>query len=111
MFRYDVFVSIAGGLKIYEPSIDLGVILALASSYLNKRVNPQSILIGEVGLAGEVRAVSRIESRVKEAINMGFELFVCPKRNLKGVESYMNQIKIVGIERVEEAIEILIPEA
>lgn len=108
MFRYDVFVSIAGGLKIYEPSIDLGIVLALASSYLNKKIDPQTTLIGEVGLAGEVRAVNRIETRIKEAINMGFRCCVIPRRNLKGLEEFQNQIKICSVDRVEEAIETLI---
>lgn len=108
MFRYDVFVSIAGGLKISEPSIDLGMIIALASSYLNKKVDPQTCVIGEVGLAGEVRAVNRIETRLKEAINLGFRRCVIPKRNIKGVEEFKKEINICAVDLVEEAIETLI---
>ncbi|MBY0530068.1 MAG: DNA repair protein RadA [Rhabdochlamydiaceae bacterium] len=101
----DVFVSIAGGLKIFEPAIDLGVLLAIASSFCNKPIHPETVVIGEVGLGGEVRSVPRIESRIKEAIHMGFQKCVMPKRNLKGLSSdLLKQIGCVGIDLVEDAI-------
>ncbi len=100
----DVFVSIAGGLKIVEPAIDLGVILAVASSLTNRRVDPDTVVIGEVGLGGEVRSIGRIQERLKEASHMGFKKAVIPKRNL---EPNM-PIEVLGIERVEEAIHALI---
>lgn len=107
--KCDVFVSIAGGLKIAEPAIDLGILLASASSMKNCMIDPDSIAIGEVGLGGEVRSVARIESRLKEAINMGFTKAVIPKRNLKGIsEEVKKQISIYGVEFVEEAVNALL---
>ena len=96
----DVFVSIAGGLKVTEPAIDLGIILAIASSLTNRKVDPETVIIGEVGLGGEVRSVPRLQERLKEAVNMGFKKALVPKKNLKEHK----QIELVGIERVEDAI-------
>ncbi len=102
----DVFVALAGGLKIVEPAIDLGIALAIASSFTNKRIPPDCILIGEVGLGGEVRGVSRIETRLKEAIHMGFKKCLLPQKNLKGISpSIRDKIELVGVELVEKAIE------
>jgi DNA repair protein RadA/Sms len=105
----DVFVSVAGGMKIIEPAIDLGILLSIASSFCNKAIDADTVVIGEVGLGGEVRSVSRIESRIKEAIVMGFKRCVIPKRNLKGLSGiFKEKIDIVGIELVEEAVHALI---
>lgn len=109
LHRCDVFVSIAGGLRIMEPAIDLGVLLASASSMQNRILDPETAVVGEVGLGGEVRSVSRIESRLKEAIHMGFKRCIIPKRNLKGISEEMRQkIKIQGVELVEEAVDALL---
>lgn len=105
LHRCDVFVSVAGGLRIMEPAIDLGILLACASSMQNRILNPETTIVGEVGLGGEIRSVSRIESRLKEAIQMGFQRCIIPKRNLKGIsESMRKKIHILGIEFVEEAV-------
>lgn len=105
----DVFVSVAGGMKIFEPAIDLGIMMAIASSYCNKSIDSETVVIGEVGLAGEVRGVVRIENRIKEAIHMGFLKCLLPKRNLKGIAPDLAQkIKLIGIDSVEEAIRALI---
>jgi DNA repair protein RadA/Sms len=105
MHKCDVFVSVAGGLKISEPAIDLGILLASASSMYNRILDPETTIVGEVGLGGEVRSVPRIESRLKEAIHMGFQSCIIPKRNLKGIsEEISSKIKILGVEFVEEAI-------
>lgn len=109
MHLCDVFVSIAGGMKVVEPGIDLGILLAIASSLRNKIVDPEAIVMGEVGLGGEIRSVPRIESRIKEAIHMGFNRCIVPKRNLKGIsDDLRKKIAIHGIEVVEEAINALI---
>lgn len=109
MFRCDVFVSIAGGLKVLEPGIDLGVLLAVASSLRNQVVDPETTVVGEVGLGGEVRSVVRVESRIKEAIHMGFKRCLIPKRNLKGISDELHhKIRIQGIDDVEEAVNALI---
>lgn len=100
LYNRDVFVSIAGGMKIVEPAIDLGIILAVASSLTNSVVDPETIVIGEVGLGGEIRSVPRLEERLKEAVHMGFKKALVPKKGY--VE--LKQIETIGIERVEEAI-------
>lgn len=109
LHRCDVFVSIAGGMRISEPAIDLGVLLAVASSLRNRRVDPETTVVGEVGLGGELRSVPRLESRIKEAIHMGFRCCLVPKRNLKGVsEESRQKITIRGVDTVDEAVEALI---
>lgn len=109
MHRCDVFVSIAGGMRIVEPAIDLGVLIAVASSMRNRLVDPETTVVGEVGLGGEIRSVARVESRLKEAIHMGFRRCLIPKRNLKGIsEDIRQKIAITGVEVVEEAVEKLI---
>ncbi len=108
LHKCDVFVSVAGGLKISEPAIDLGVLLAAASSMRNQIIDPDTSIVGEVGLGGEVRSVPRLESRLKEAIHMGFKRCIVPKRNLKGLSHELHaKIKIEGVDFVEQAIELL----
>ncbi|CDR32868.1 DNA repair protein RadA [Criblamydia sequanensis] len=106
LFKCDVFASVAGGMKVFEPALDLALILAIAASFKNKAIDSSTLVAGEVGLAGEVRAIQRIESRVKEAIQMGFKKMIIPKRNVKGV-SQDNQkgITLVGVETLDEAIQ------
>ncbi len=102
----DVFVALAGGLKIVEPAIDLGIAVAIASSFSNKPIPSDVIVIGEVGLGGEVRGVSRIETRLKEAIHMGFKKCILPKKNLKGLSSHIGEkIQLVGVDLVDQAIQ------
>ncbi len=105
LFTRDVFVSLAGGLRINEPAIDLGIIIAIASSFLNKAIDPKTIVVGEVGLGGEIRSVPRIASRIKEAINMGFDHTLIPSRNVKGLtKDITDNITINEIDTVEQAI-------
>ncbi len=106
LYRNDVYVAVTGGLKILEPGIDLGVLLAIASSFSNRSIDSDTVLMGEVGLGGEVRSIPRIEQRLKEAVNMGFKRCVLPKRNLKGLSS--KEIYLIGVERVEDAISELL---
>ncbi len=108
LHKCDVFVSVAGGLRISEPAVDLGILLASASSLHNCVIDPETIAIGEVGLGGEVRSVTRIESRLKEAIHMGFKRCIIPQRNCKGIdENIKSKIAINGVEFVEEALDAL----
>jgi DNA repair protein RadA/Sms len=101
----DVFVSVAGGMKIVEPAIDLGILIAIASSFCNHPIDPETVVLGEVGLGGEVRSVPRIESRIKEAIHMGFRKCLLPKKNLKGLsQDLFQKIALHGIDMVDEAI-------
>lgn len=109
LYQYDIFVSLAGGLKILEPALDLGIILAISSSLCNKPIDSKTVLMGEVGLSGEVRSIPRIESRIREAVHMGFETCILPARNLKGIaKDLTGKIKLQGIEFVEEAVNFLL---
>lgn len=106
LHKFDVFVSVAGGMKIVEPAIDLALILSIASSYSNQIVDPQTVVFGEVGLGGEVRSVTRLETRLKEAIQMGFSHCILPERNLRSLsEETKRKISCTGVAYVEEAIE------
>lgn len=105
----DVFVSIAGGLRIMEPAVDLGVMLAVASSLCNRLIDPETVIVGEVGLGGEIRSVPRIETRIREAINLGFRSCVIPKRNERGISTELReQIQVRAVDVVEEAIGVAI---
>lgn len=109
MHKCDVFVSIAGGMRITEPGIDLGILLSLASSMRNRVIDEATTVVGEVGLGGEIRSVTRIESRLKEAIHMGFKRCLIPKRNLNGISDEICQnISIKGVDSVEEAVDAAI---
>jgi DNA repair protein RadA/Sms len=110
LYKCDVFVSVAGGIRIQEPAADLGVVMAIASSFANRPFDHKTLVIGEVGLGGEVRAVTRIETRIKEAVQMGFERCILPKRNLKGghMAEFAGKIQLFGCESVEEAIGTLV---
>lgn len=101
----DLFLSVAGGLRIAEPGADLALLLAVASSFAHRQVDPHAIVFGEVGLTGEVRSVSRAESRLKEAIHMGFQKALLPKKQMESLpHSLRDQIQLFGIERVEDAL-------
>ncbi|HNJ73107.1 MAG TPA: magnesium chelatase domain-containing protein, partial [bacterium] len=102
--QYDVFLNIAGGLKTDEPAIDLAVALAVASSHRDFVVDPYTAVIGEIGLGGEVRAVSFAERRVREALKLGFETVILPKSNMKDV-SFVSGVNLIGIRRIEEVLD------
>lgn len=102
----DAYLNIAGGIRINEPAIDLGIILSIASSYRNKSINEGTICFGEVGLSGEVRAVSMAEQRVQEAKKLGFDTCIVPKVCLKSVQN-VGGIRIIGVENIRDALEIL----
>ncbi len=99
----DIFMNVAGGVKVYEPAVDLGIIASIASGYFDKPICEKTIAIGEVGLAGEVRAVSQIEIRVAEAKKMGFNKCIVPDANMKSLES-MKGIEIEGVAEIAEAV-------
>ena len=106
----DVFVSVTGGFSIKEPAADLGILASIASSFQNRSIHSETLVVGEVGLGGEIRAVSRIESRIKEGVQMGFSRCIIPKRNIKGITeaNLKNKIEIIGVEWVDDAISELI---
>lgn len=104
----DAYVNLAGGMRLGEPAIDLGVICAVISSYRNLPVHPGTMIFGEVGLAGEIRGVSFIEQRLTEAIKMGFTRCIIPKTNEENLSaSLKNKIEIYGVSNVRELMSIL----
>lgn len=98
----DVFINIAGGLKVEDPSIDLAVLSALLSSYEDVAIPMLTCFAGEVGLSGEIRAVNRIEQRIAEAEKLGFEKIIVSKYNLKGILKGKQNIEVVPLAKVEE---------
>ena len=104
--NYDAYVNIAGGIKMNEPAIDLGIIMALVSSYKNRAIDEKMIVFGEVGLSGEVRAVSMPEQRVAEAKKLGFEICILPKVCLDMVKE-IKGIKLLGVGNISDAINLL----
>ncbi|MGY4691847.1 DNA repair protein RadA [Salibacterium sp. K-3] len=101
----DAYMNVAGGVKLDEPAIDLGLAVCIASSFRNHATGPADVVVGEVGLTGEIRRVSRIEDRIYEAAKLGFERAVIPKKNLEGW-TYPETIEVIGVSTLEEALEI-----
>ena len=102
----DVYLNVVSGIKISEPAIDLGVILAVASSFKNISIPKDLVAIGEVGLTGEVRAVNMIEKRLKEAEKLGFKKCIIPENNKKLLKEKYN-LDIIGVKDVNQAIQYL----
>lgn len=94
---FDVYVNVMGGIRLNEPSSDLAVCAALASSYFDKPIDKFTAAFGEVGLTGEVRAVSYAEKRVAECVKMGFKKVLVPAKNMKSMTKYMNKIDVVPV--------------
>jgi DNA repair protein RadA/Sms len=104
----DVFFNIAGGLRVEDPAIDLAVVAALISSFEDAPIPPGISFSGEVGLSGEIRAVTRIEQRIGEADKLGFEKIFVSKYNKKGLDLRKNKIEVKWVGKVEELIQVLI---
>lgn len=103
--NYDAYVNIAGGIKINEPALDLGIVMAIVSSYKNHPVEEGTIIFGEVGLNGEVRAVSMPEQRVAEAKKLGFAKCIMPTVSVESVKN-IKGIQIVGVKNLNEAMQL-----
>ena len=101
----DAYVNIAGGMKLNEPAIDLAIVAALISSFKNVTVSEKTIVFGEVGLTGEVRAVSMVQQRINEAAKLGYSMCVIPKVNMRGLEVGSN-IEVVGISSVKDIMKM-----
>jgi len=106
LLGHDIFMNVVGGVRVDEPAVDMGVIAAVASSFLDRPVVQGAVVFGEVGLTGEVRAVSRAEIRVAEIAKMGFTRCLVPDTNLKRM-SRINDCELLGIKSISEAMEIL----
>ena len=103
----DVFVNIAGGLKIEDPSIELALVCALLSSYEDKALPSNICLIGEIGLSGEIRAINRIDQRIAEADKLGMDVVFIPKANAKGLDTKSFKIEIKTVNKVEDVYKML----
>ncbi len=103
----DVFLNIAGGLKVNDPAIDLSVISAILSSNMDTEIERTVCLAGEVGLSGEIRPVNRIEQRIAEAEKLGFSQFLIPKHNMQGLDISKFKIELIPVKKVEEAFRML----
>lgn len=107
MAACDAYVNIAGGIKMNEPALDLGIVLALVSSYKNRPIDEKTICFGEVGLSGEVRAVSMAEQRVQEAKKLGFLTCVLPEAS-KGSLDKISGMKFIWVKNVKDAIDYIV---
>jgi len=103
----DVFVNIAGGVKIDEPAVDLGIATSITSSLRDIPVDSSSVAVGEIGLGGEIRTIGQVQKRVQEAAKLGFKRIIIPHNNLKGVKG-QDGIEIIGVHTINEAMEQLI---
>ncbi|HCY75345.1 MAG TPA: DNA repair protein RadA [Ignavibacteriales bacterium] len=99
----NVFVNVAGGIRVIEPAVDLAVCVSIASSLIDKVVDNQTIIIGEVGLGGEIRSVGHIEKRIQEAQKLGFKTAIIPEGNFKSIKQ-SNAINVIAVENVKDAI-------
>jgi len=101
----DGYVNVVGGMTLNEPAADLAIITAIASSFMNVNIPKNIVLFGEVGLTGEVRAISMVEQRINEAKKMGFRTCILPKENAKKINDAT--FNIIGVENISEVFDKL----
>ncbi|MFH2218110.1 MAG: DNA repair protein RadA [Pseudomonadota bacterium] len=106
LMGHDIFMNVVGGVRVVEPAVDMGIVSAVASSFLDRAIQDATVVLGEVGLTGEVRAIGHVETRVAEAKKMGFTRCLVPESNLKRT-SDIDGIELVGVKNIEEAVEVL----
>jgi DNA repair protein RadA/Sms len=106
LYNKDIFLNVAGGVKVDEPAVDLAIVVAIASSIRNKPVDNKTILLGEIGLTGEVRGVSQIEVRLKEASKLGFKRCILPEVNRERIHGDVS-LELTGVSSIKEVLKIL----
>jgi DNA repair protein RadA/Sms len=106
--KSDIFVNIAGGVKIDEPAIDLAIAMSIYSSSRDIPLDSETVVLGEIGLSGEIRTISYIDKRINEAAKLGFKKIIIPKGNLKNINTKNSKIEIVPVENIRNAIELLV---
>ena len=99
----DIYINVAGGMKLVEPAVDLGIMVTVASAYKNIPIPKDTVVIGEVGLTGEVRRVNSIEKRLKEVEKLGFKTCIIPENNKKGLKDTY-KLDIIGVKNIGEAL-------
>ncbi|HWJ04017.1 MAG TPA: magnesium chelatase domain-containing protein, partial [Verrucomicrobiae bacterium] len=100
----DAYVNVAGGVRLVEPAVDLGIAVALASSFRDIPVDQSTVVLGEIGLTGEVRGISQVAKRIHEGVKLGFRTFIIPMANLSQCKDIGN-CNVIGVETVVEAFE------
>jgi len=105
--KFDVFLNIAGGIKIDEPSIDLAAALSICSSFKDSPVDADMLILGEIGLSGEIRAISFAERRIQEAVKLGFKKIVLPKGNLKNFKQ-SSSLEYIPVENIHDAVRLIL---
>ena len=105
--KFDVFVNIAGGIKIDEPSIDLAAAMSICSSFKDTSMEPELIVLGEVGLSGEIRTISFIDRRIQEAVKLGFKKIVLPKGNMKNLKAN-GILELIPVETIQDAVRLIL---
>ena len=104
----DVYMNVVGGLQIDEPTIDLGIVMAVVSSFRDQPIDSRTVVMGEIGLGGEVRPVSQVELRVREACKLGFHRCLIPEPNLQKFQS-VEGMEAIGIRDIREVLELVGP--
>jgi DNA repair protein RadA/Sms len=102
----DIFVNVVGGLRIIEPAVDLAIIAAVTSSLKDIAIDQKIFVFGEVGLSGEIRAVTQAEARIKEASKIGFKRAVMPLGNSEKIKNNLG-LEIIGVKNVEDCLEVI----
>ena len=105
--NHDIFINVTGGIKINEPAVDLGLVSAIISSFMNRPIDPRTIVLGEVGLTGEIRRVSQIQERVKEAARMGFNRCIMPEMKEGNMSSFIKKMTLISINDLKDLREHL----
>ncbi len=104
LFSQDIFVNVVGGVRVEEPAADLGIALAIASSFREKSFEKRITAVGEIGLGSEIRAVTNIEKRINEAVRLGFKACIVPHSNLQAIEGKYKDIEIIPVRTLPEAL-------
>ena len=104
----DIFINVAGGIKVEDPGADLGVAMAVSSAFREQPVLPETVVIGEIGLAGEVRSISQVVLRINEAEKLGFKHCVLPRNNYKNLKLDKNTIELIPVSTLKEALDIVL---
>ena len=106
LMGYDIFMNVAGGVKVVEPAVDMAIVAAIASSFLDKPIADGTVVLGEIGLTGEVRAIGQVDNRISECRKMGFTRCLVPESNLKRLAA-AGGLEIAGVRTISEVVENL----
>ena len=104
----DIFINVAGGIKIEDPAADLAVCAVIASSFRDQEVIPRSVVLGEVGLSGEIRSISQVLTRINEAEKLGFKHCILPKNSIKNLKFKKSDMEIIAVSTLKEALDIIL---